>query len=196
MGYRPSKSYWTTKPVDSFIGEDGKARCGWCSADPQYIDYHDREWGREVKGDDAVFERISLEGFQAGLNWLMILKRREHLRSVFRNFSIKAVSKMGEKDIELLMQDQLVIRNRRKITSVIENAKVLANSESSISDLVWSFQPKSNPQDHTRTKSSESEALSKELKRLGLGFVGPTTMYAMMQSIGMVNDHHPNCYLR
>jgi DNA-3-methyladenine glycosylase I len=182
--------------LDSFVGEDGKVRCGWCANDELYIDYHDQEWGRPVKGDDAIFERISLEGFQAGLNWLMILKRREYLRKSFSNFKISEVRKMSEEQIESLMSDPGIIRNRRKITSVIQNAKVIHDAAIPISDLVWSFQPTQTNTDHTRTASKESEQLSKELKKLGLGFVGPTTMYAMMQSIGMVNDHHPNCFLK
>lgn len=178
------------------LGADGKTRCGWCSADPLYIEYHDNEWGREVKGDDAIFERISLEGFQAGLNWLMILKRREHFRTSFKNFSISTVSGFTQADIERFMQDPMLIRNRRKITSVIENAKVLDSLEISISDLVWSYKPREASADLTRATSAESTELSKKLKKLGLSFVGPTTMYAMMQSIGMVNDHHPDCYLK
>ncbi len=182
--------------MDSFLGEDGKVRCGWCANDEAYIDYHDQEWGRPVKGDDAIFERISLEGFQAGLNWLMILKRRDYLRKSFRNFKISEVREISEEQIESLMNDSGIIRNRRKITSVIENAKVIHDAAISISDLVWSFQPTQPNPDHTRAVSKESEQLSKELKKLGLAFVGPTTMYAMMQSIGMVNDHHPDCFLK
>lgn len=182
--------------MDSFLGEDGKLRCGWCRSDSEYIDYHDHEWGRELRGDDAIFERICLEGFQAGLNWLMILKRREYLRSAFRGFSIAEVSKMGDEHIQSLVQDPGVIRNRQKINSVINNAKVLHSSGQSISDLVWSFQPKHQSSDFSRSTSPESVALSKTLKKLGLSFVGPTTMYAMMQSIGMVNDHNPDCYLK
>ena len=182
--------------MDSFKGADGKKRCGWCSGNDLYIDYHDNEWGRPVAGDDPIFERISLEGFQAGLNWLMILKRRDHLRNAFKNFQIDAVAQMNEKDIDLLMSDPMLIRNRRKIASVINNAKVLSQIDVSISDLVWSFKPTQEHEDFNRATSPESAELSKELKRLGLGFVGPTTMYAMMQSIGMVNDHHPECYLK
>jgi len=182
--------------LDSFRGADGKQRCGWCSGNDLYIDYHDNEWGRQVTGDNPIFERISLEGFQAGLNWLMILKRRDHLRNAFKNFQIDAVAKMKEKDIDLLMSDPMLIRNRRKISSVIDNAKVLSQIDISISDLVWSFKPKQEHVDFSRAKSPESAELSKELKRLGLSFVGPTTVYAMMQSIGMVNDHHPECFLK
>lgn len=182
--------------MDSFIGDDGKPRCGWCANDNLYIEYHDNEWGRRVQGDNAIFERISLEGFQAGLNWLMILKRREHFRLRFMNFEIEKVSEMNDQHVESLMNDPKVIRNRRKIISVIENARVINSSKVSISDLVWSFLPTVPNTDHDRTMSPESKNLSKELKKLGLSFVGPTTMYAMMQSIGMVNDHHPDCFLK
>jgi DNA-3-methyladenine glycosylase I len=182
--------------LNSFLAEDGKTRCGWCSAEQIYIDYHDNEWGRPVVGDDAIFQRISLEGFQAGLNWLMILKRREHLRSRFNGFSIEKVSRMSDQDVASLMSDPMLIRNQRKIESVIANAKLIAEQKIPISDIVWSFQPKSQDDDYSKTSSKESIALSKELKSLGFSFVGPTTMYAMMQSIGMVNDHHPECYLK
>lgn len=182
--------------MNSFLAEDGKTRCGWCSAEQIYIDYHDNEWGRPVAGDDAIFERISLEGFQAGLNWLMILKRREHLRSRFKGFSIGKVSQMTDQDVKSLMSDSMVIRNKRKIESVISNAKLIAEHQIPISDIVWSYQPKNQDEDYLKTSSGESVGLSKELKRLGFSFVGPTTMYAMMQSIGMVNDHHPDCYLK
>lgn len=182
--------------MDSFVGEDGEVRCGWCANDSLYIEYHDQEWGRPVKGDDAIFERISLEGFQAGLNWLMILKKRDYLRESFRYFKISEVRKMSEEHIESLMSDPGIIRNRRKITSVVENAKVIHDGAIPISELVWSFRPSLANTDYSRAVSQESEQLSKELKKLGLGFVGPTTMYAMMQSIGMVNDHHPDCYLK
>lgn len=182
--------------MNSFLGGDGKTRCGWCSSEQLYIDYHDNEWGKPVVGDDAIFERISLEGFQAGLNWLMILKRREHLRSRFKGFSIDQVSQMNGQDVEILMSDPMMIRNRRKIESVIANSKLIAENSIPISDIVWSFRPKSQDEDYLKTTSNESIALSRELKRLGFGFVGPTTMYAMMQSIGMVNDHHPDCFLK
>lgn len=182
--------------MDSFKGEDGKLRCGWCYGDTLYVEYHDHEWGRVVQGDNAIFERISLEGFQAGLNWLMILKRREHFRSRFMNFEIEKVSEMNDEHVESLMSDPQVIRNRRKIISVIENARVIKSSKISISDLVWSFQPTDANSDYQRATSPESENLSKELKKIGLSFVGPTMMYAMMQSIGMVNDHHPECFLK
>lgn len=183
--------------------EDGLDRCSWLSNDPVYIDYHDNEWGVEVRGDREIFERITLEGFQAGLSWISILKRREGFRTAFNNFELEAVAEMTSADVERLMLDIGIIRNRAKILSTIQNANVIlamqGNGES-ISDLVWSFQPQELPVDDAaftwRATSPESTALSKELRLRGFGFVGPTTMFAMMQAIGMVRDHAPGCHKR
>ena len=175
---------------------DGLIRCNWCSQDQVYIDYHDQEWGREVTEDDQLFEKISLEGFQAGLSWLTILKRRENFRESFEGFQIKKVARFSDSLVDQLMQNSGIIRNRKKIESVINNARVLRDSGIDLSELVWSYKPEVDPDDHTRTTSNESIALSKKLKSMGFSFVGPTTMYAMMQSIGMVNDHDPNCFLK
>jgi DNA-3-methyladenine glycosylase I len=183
--------------------EDGLGRCSWLNNDPVYIDYHDNEWGVEVRGDREIFERITLEGFQAGLSWISILKRREGFRTAFHNFDLEAVASMSPTDVERLMLDIGIIRNRAKILSTIQNANVIlsmqANGES-ISDLVWSFQPQEPPLDTAnfswRATTPESTALSKELRLRGFGFVGPTTMFAMMQAIGMVRDHAPGCHKR
>ena len=185
--------------------EDGLSRCKWAGVDELYVQYHDEEWGVAVAGDQDMFERITLEGFQAGLSWITILKRREHFRKAFHNFNIKKVAKLTEVDVERLMLDAGIIRNRAKIQSTIRNAQVVLDLQKqgeSISDIVWSFAP-------TRTKStspassfewratsSESDALSKHLKKLGFGFVGSTTMYALMQATGFVNDHAPGCFRR
>jgi DNA-3-methyladenine glycosylase I len=185
--------------------EDGLSRCKWAGVDELYVQYHDEEWGAPVAGDQEMFERITLEGFQAGLSWITILKRREHFRKAFHNFNIKKVAKLTEVDVERLMLDAGIIRNRAKIQSTIRNAQVVLDLQKqgeSISDIVWSFAP-------TRTKStspassfewratsSESDALSKHLKKLGFGFVGSTTMYALMQATGFVNDHAPGCFRR
>ena len=183
--------------------EDGIARCSWLNNDPIYIEYHDTEWGVEVRGDREIFERITLEGFQAGLSWLSILKRREGFRSAFHNFDLNAVAAMSSNDVERLMLDIGIIRNRAKILSTINNAKVTLEMQSrgeSISDLVWSFRPVAEGQDAANftwlATTDESKALSKELRLRGFGFVGPTTMYAMMQAIGMVSDHAPGCFRR
>jgi DNA-3-methyladenine glycosylase I len=183
--------------------EDGLKRCGWLNQDELYIHYHDTEWGVPVTGDREMFERISLEGFQAGLSWITILKRREGFRKAFKNFDLKKVAKLSEEDVDRLMQDEGIIRNRTKILSTINNAQVILDLQKageSISDIVWSFAPAKK----TRAASSfewiatspESEALSKHLRKLGFGFVGATTMYALMQATGMVNDHAPGCFRR
>jgi DNA-3-methyladenine glycosylase I len=183
--------------------DDGLARCSWLSNDPVYIEYHDQEWGVEVRGDREIFERITLEGFQAGLSWISILKRREGFRAAFHNFELEAVAALTQNDVECLMSDIGIIRNRAKIFSTIQNANVILEMHSngeSISDLVWSFQPKAVEREEGDFSwlaiTPESTALSKELRLRGFGFVGPTTMYAMMQAIGMVKDHAPGCHKR
>ncbi len=183
--------------------EDGHSRCSWLNNDPIYIAYHDDEWGVEVRGDREIFERITLEGFQAGLSWLSILKRRDGFRAAFHNFELEKVSKMSQADVERLMLDIGIIRNRAKILSTINNAKVILEMQArgeSISDLVWSYQPiadeaiSNHPEFAWKATTDESKALSKDLRQRGFGFVGPTTMYAMMQAIGMVRDHAPLCF--
>lgn len=183
--------------------DDGLARCSWLNNDPIYIAYHDNEWGVEVRGDREIFERITLEGFQAGLSWISILKRREGFRRAFHNFELETVAAMTANDVERLMLDIGIIRNRAKILSTIQNASVILEMQSngeSISDLVWSFQPEANKRSEADFSwlaiTEESSALSKELRLRGFGFVGPTTMYAMMQAIGMVKDHAPGCHKR
>jgi DNA-3-methyladenine glycosylase I len=183
--------------------EDGRERCSWLNNDPTYIQYHDEEWGVEVRGDREIFERITLEGFQAGLSWLSILKRRQGFREAFHNFDLAAVAAMTASDVERLMLDIGIIRNRAKILSTIQNANVILGMQSnreSISELVWSFQPEAQKRPDSEfawiATSPESTALSKELRLRGFGFVGPTTMYAMMQAIGMVKDHAPGCHKR
>ncbi|NBS62460.1 MAG: DNA-3-methyladenine glycosylase I [Microbacteriaceae bacterium] len=174
--------------------EDGVTRCKWPGNDAQYIEYHDQEWGVPRFGDDEMFERISLEGFQAGLSWITIL-----------NFEVKKVAKLTEVDVEKLMLNEGIIRNRAKIVSTIKNANLVLDLQKqgeSISDIVWSFAPPANKRTTStknfewRATSPESDALSKELRRLGFGFVGSTTMYALMQATGFVNDHAPGCFRR
>ncbi len=182
--------------------EDGLTRCSWPKQDPQYIEYHDTEWGVALSGDDAMFERVALEGFQAGLSWITILRRRDNFRKAFRGFEISKVAKMNESDIERLMQNEGIIRNRAKIASTISNAKLALKLDESLSDLIWSHAPKTRTRPATSKTfeylavTKESEALSKSLRNLGFSFVGPTTMYALMQSVGMVNDHAPGCFRR
>ena len=185
--------------------DDGLTRCQWPGNDELYIHYHDTEWGVPLTGDQEMFERICLEGFQAGLSWITILKRREGFRKAFKKFDIKKVAKLTNADVERLMNDEGIIRNRAKILSAIKNANIvleMSKQGESISDLLWQFAPPANKRT-TPAKdfewlavSPESEAISKALRARGFGFVGPTTMYALMQSIGMINDHAPGCFRR
>lgn len=182
--------------------DDGLTRCRWPKDDVLYIQYHDQEWGVPLTGDDAMFERVALEGFQAGLSWITILRRRENFRKAFKNFEISKVARMGEKDIEKLMNNEGIIRNRAKIAATISNAKLVLGLDESLSELIWDHAPKVRTKRVSSEKfefvatTAESEALSKSLRKLGFSFVGPTTMYALMQSIGMVNDHAPGCFRR
>lgn len=172
---------------------------------PLYHDYHDFEWGAELHGDDALFEQIVLEGFQSGLSWLTILKKRPAFREAFSNFSIEKVAQYTDEDIERLMNDGGIIRNRRKIEAAITNAKAalaLQKVGESLDALIWSHQPSKTsvkiPKDWSEVpaQTPESVALAKHLKEKGFVFVGPTTMYALMQSTGMVNDHLADCSVR
>ena len=185
--------------------DDGVNRCSWPGNNELYVAYHDEEWGVPRQGDDEMFERISLEGFQAGLSWITILKRREHFRKAFKNFEISKVAKMTDKDVERLMQNEGIIRNRLKIQSTIRNANLILDLQGqgeSISEIVWSFAPPVSKRTVSaksfewRATTPESDALSKHLKKLGFGFVGSTTMYALMQATGFVNDHAPGCFRR
>ena len=182
--------------------EDGLTRCSWPGKDDLYIHYHDTEWGVQLSGDDAMFERVCLEGFQAGLSWITILRRRENFRKAFKNFEIAKVARKSDKDVEKLMGNEGIIRNRAKIASTISNAKLTQKLDGSLSEIIWSHAPKVRTRRLSAEKfeivatTPESEALSKTLRKLGFSFVGPTTMYALMQSIGMVNDHAPGCFRR
>jgi DNA-3-methyladenine glycosylase I len=198
---------------DLEIGEDGLARCGWVGTDPEYMRYHDEEWGVKLLGDQKLFEKLSLEAFQAGLSWITILKRRPGFREAFSDFNIDAVASFTDDDVERLMLDERIIRNRAKIVATIENAKVtqsiLAQSPGALHDLIWSFQPMSRQRANScagdeqaryatlaevPAVTTESEQLSKALKKLGFKFVGATTMYALMQSAGLVDDHLAGCH--
>lgn len=185
--------------------DDGLARCAWLNNDPLYIDYHDTEWGVARHGDQEMFERIALEGFQAGLSWITILKRREGFRAAFHGFDLERVAAMNQDDVERLMLDPGIIRNRAKILSTIKNANTILDMRAkgeSISELVWSFAPPADrrvrPADGFEwvATTPESDALSQELRRRGFSFVGSTTMYALMQATGFVNDHAPGCFRR
>ena len=183
--------------TDTVIGADGVARCGW-GAEPQiYREYHDREWGRELRGDDALFERLCLEAFQSGLSWLTILRKREAFRRAFKGFVITEVAEFTRADEQRLLADASIVRNRAKIAAAIANARVAA--ELPLSDLLWSFAPQARrrPRSFAEVPATtpESTALAKELKRRGFRFVGPTTAYALMQATGMVDDHLTDCHV-
>lgn len=179
---------------------DGLDRCSWLNLDPLYIEYHDSEWGVPLHGDNEMFERVALEGFQAGLSWFTILKRREGFREAFHGFSLERVAQMGDSDVEHLMENPGIIRNRAKVLATIKNARLSLEQPEGLSDLLWSFAPGESRVRHIdggfewHATSAESDAMSKELKRRGFGFVGSTTMYALMQATGMINDHAPGCF--
>jgi len=183
------------------LGVDGKKRCAWCVGDELYEQYHDLEWGRPMKDERAIYEKLCLEGFQAGLSWLTILKKREAFRAAFRGFEPKVVAKFTARDVQRLMKDESIVRNRAKIESAINNARVLCTMHEqgeSLSKLVWSHTTArtSRPRNLSQLKAvtPQSVALSKELKKRGFTFVGPTTMYAAMQSLGVVDDHVVGCH--
>jgi DNA-3-methyladenine glycosylase I len=184
-------------------GTDGRLRCPWGLSAEDYTDYHDSEWGRVVHGDDALFERMSLEAFQSGLSWLTILRRREGFRSAFAGFRIAEVAAFTAADEARLLADTGIIRNRAKIQASIANAKVAATlGEGELDALIWSFAPDHEHRPVPRTVSdipavtAESTALAKDLKKRGFRFVGPTTAYALMQACGLVNDHLADCWAR
>lgn len=176
-------------------------RCGWAeNAAKLDRDYHDQEWGRTVRGDQQVFERLSLEAFQAGLSWSVILRKRPAFREVFANFAPQIVANMSESDVSVLLSDARIVRNKAKIDATICNARAVLDLPGSLSDLVWSFMPPDEripTSDHDIPSTTrESVALAKALKAHGFKFVGPTTAYAMMQAIGVVNDHLVDCVAR
>jgi len=182
------------------VHPDGKERCIWVTDDQVYIDYHDQEWGQRASDQRALFEAICLEGFQAGLSWLTILKRREGFRKAFDQFEIEKVAAFDATRVEKLMQDQGIIRNRAKIQSAIHNAQLILDGAIDLKTTLWQFAPPepASPVENFRwlATSPESDAMSKHLRALGFKFVGSTTMYALMQSTGMIDDHAPNCFRR
>jgi DNA-3-methyladenine glycosylase I len=185
---------------ETVVGPDGRLRCRWSAAAPEFLDYHDREWGFPVADDRRLFEKLSLEGFQAGLSWRTILAKRERFRAAFLGFDFERVARFGERDVERLLGDASIVRHRGKIEAVINNAAraiEAVESEGSLAALVWRYEPESAPPPPSpRATSPESVALSKELKRRGWRFVGPTTVYAFMQAMGLVDDHDRDCAIR
>ena len=174
-------------------------RCGWATSAPEYVQYHDEEWGTTLHGDDALFERMSLEAFQSGLSWITILRKREAFRAAFAGFVIEKVAMFTPDDEARLMTDAGIVRNRAKITAAVRNARAALDLPEGLDPLLWSFAP-TGPRPRPATladvpaTSPESVAMAKELKRRGFVFVGPTTAYALMQATGMVDDHVATCF--
>ncbi|MFB6773611.1 DNA-3-methyladenine glycosylase I [Streptomyces sp. NPDC056337] len=188
---------------EAVAGPDGALRCPWALSTADYVTYHDEEWGRAVHGDDALYERLSLEAFQSGLSWITILRRRAGFRAAFAGFAIADVAAFTDEDRERLLADEGIIRNRAKIDATIANARVLADwAPGELDDLIWSHAPDPAARPAPKTLADvpaitpESTALSKALKKRGLRFVGPTTAYALMQACGLVNDHLETCVAR
>lgn len=181
------------------VGDDGRLRCWWGISAPEYVEYHDVEWGRSLRGDDALFERLCLEAFQSGLSWLTILRKRPAFRRAFDGFVIDRVARLGPADVDHLLADATIVRNRAKIEAAIHNARVAADMSVGLDEVLWSFAPKPPPARPVlvadyRAITPESNAMAKELKRRGFRFIGPTTAYALMQATGMVDDHAAHCW--
>lgn len=180
------------------VGDDGARRCSWGNGTPDYVAYHDNEWGRPVDRDDRLFEKLSLEGFQSGLSWITILRKRPSFRDAFVGFDIQRVAQFGEGDVARMLGDAGIVRHQGKIRSTINNAQrslEVIEEFGSLGALVWSFEPDPRPPTWDAT-TPESVALAKDLKRRGFSFVGPTTAYAFMQAMGLVNDHAYGCVVR
>lgn len=182
-------------------GPDGKPRCQWCEQTPDFFPYHDKEWGFPVDDDQRLFEKICLESFQSGLSWRTILAKRENFRAAFHKFDFDKVARFTQRDINRLLKDEGIVRHRGKIEATINNAKraqELVKVEGSIAAFMWRYEPKQKKsfKPQSVSTSAESIALSKDLKKLGWKFVGPTTVYAFMQAMGLINDHVKNCIIR
>jgi DNA-3-methyladenine glycosylase I len=186
--------------VSDVAEDDGRTRCDWgASQSALYRDYHDQEWGKELRGSVALFERMSLEAFQSGLSWLIILRKRDNFRTAFDGFDIDTVARYTDRDVTRLMADAGIVRNRAKIEATIANARAVADLDVDLSDLLWSYAPPPRPRPRSLSDvpslSSESQAMAKDLKKRGFRFVGPTTAYALMQATGMVDDHIESCWV-
>ena len=191
----------TRRPTGPVAGPDGKLRCPWGLSAPEYVAYHDDEWGRPVHGDQKIFERVCLEAFQSGLSWLTILRKRENFRKAFAGFDIAAVAAFTDTDAARLLADAGIVRNRAKINAAITNARAALELTDGVSDLVWSY-AETGPRPAPRTladippQTDGSKALAKELRKRGFVFTGPVTVYATMQACGLVNDHLEGCFAR
>jgi DNA-3-methyladenine glycosylase I len=185
----------------TIVCPDGKSRCRWCGAAPEFLGYHDTEWGFPVSDDYRLFEKLSLEGFQSGLSWRTILAKRENFRAAFHDFDFHRIARYTQRDVDRLLKDDGIVRHRGKIEAVINNARraqELVKQEGSLAAFIWRYEPdaeqRARPQ--TASTSAESLALSKALKKHGWKFVGPTTVYAFMQAMGLINDHVEDCVIR
>jgi DNA-3-methyladenine glycosylase I len=189
------------RPMGPVAGPDGRLRCPWGLSAPEYVAYHDDEWGRPVHGDQPIFERLCLEAFQSGLSWLTILRKRENFRKAFAGFGIEAVAAFTDTDVARLLADAGIVRNRAKINAAITNARAALAVTEGLSDLVWSY-AETEPRPAPRTladlpaQTAASKALAKELRNRGFAFTGPVTVYAAMQACGLVNDHLEACFAR
>ncbi|MBI3773294.1 MAG: DNA-3-methyladenine glycosylase I [Gammaproteobacteria bacterium] len=185
----------------TIVGPDGKSRCRWCGAAPEFLAYHDTEWGFPVSDDHRLFEKLSLEGFQSGLSWRTILAKRENFRAAFHDFDFDRIARFTQRDLDRLLKDEGIVRHRGKIEAVINNARrvqELVKREGSLAAFIWRYEPgmKERAKPQTASTSAESLALSKDLKKQGWKFVGPTTVYAFMQAMGLINDHVEDCVIR
>jgi len=183
------------------VGPDGKSRCGWCSSAPEFLAYHDTEWGFPVSDDQRLFEKLCLEGFQSGLSWRTILVKRENFRAAFRDFDIERIARFTQRDVDRLLKDEGIVRHRGKIEAVINNARKareLVKQEGSLAAFVWRYEPDKRQlaEPQSVSTSTESVAMSKDLKKMGWKFLGPTTVYAFMQAMGLINDHAADCVIR
>lgn len=182
-------------------GPDGRPRCRWCAAAPEFFAYHDTEWGFPVDDDHRLFEKLCLEGFQSGLSWRTILVKRENFRAAFHGFDFDRIARFTDEDVDRLLKDDGIVRHRGKIAAVINNARraqELVRQEGSLAAYVWRFEPRAEDlaKPQTVSASATSIALSKDMKRRGWAFVGPTTVYAFMQAMGLINDHAEDCAIR
>jgi len=185
----------------TIAGPDGRPRCAWCAAAPEFLHYHDTEWGFPVADDQRLFEKLSLEAFQSGLSWRTILAKRENFRAAFDGFDFRRIARFGAGDVERLLSDSGIVRHRGKVEAVIHNARMaelIVEREGSLAAYFWRFEPDARQLAAPQSVSTPvaSEALAKDLKRSGWKFVGPTTVYAFMQAMGLVNDHVPDCAIR
>ena len=201
LSHSPSISPDTSPAPSLTTGADGYSRCSWAGADPIYLAYHDDEWGRPLRTEQALYEKVCLEGFQAGLSWITVLRKRDRFREVFRSFVPERVAEMGENDVATALLDTGIVRNRQKVEAAIGNARatIALRDEGGLVDLIWSFrdeQPRPRPRSRAEvpTTSPGSVALSTALRARGFRFVGPTTMYALLQSVGIIDDHIEGCW--